>query len=372
MIPLHQKSIRNWTSSVDGEPRFLKEVLDSLGTLDHIDKHCNLTFDAMYIKKQVLWSVKEGKFIGFCDLGNEFDLEGTETVATEVLVFMLVSLNGKWKLPIGYFFLNKITAVTQLIMTALTLTDNVGLTVWGITCDGAYSNLATMKILGCEFENQKYDDIKCWFNHSVNNSKVYFIPNACHNLKLARNTLGNCKILESDNGYIRWEHICKLQEVQNELTFKFRNKLSASHINWQNNKMKVKFAAQTLSSSTADALEFLKKINFYNADTTVQYCRAIDKIFDFLNSKSCFSKGFKSPISKNNILKSIILPLVDYLYTLKYNDNLLHKSNKKTFIIGFTIAVKSLFSIAETIFSRQYTSMNFSYILTYKFSQDHW
>lgn len=32
-----------------------------------------------------------------------------------------------------------------------------------------------------------------------------------------------------------------------------------SHINWQNNKMKVKFAAQTLSASTGDALEFLKK-----------------------------------------------------------------------------------------------------------------
>lgn len=101
--------------------------------------------------------MKEGKFIGFCDLGNELDLEGTETLATEALVFMLVSLNGKWKLPIGYFFLNKITAVTQaeLVKTALTLTDNAGLTVWGITCDGAYSNLATMKILGCEFENKK-------------------------------------------------------------------------------------------------------------------------------------------------------------------------------------------------------------------------
>jgi len=72
--------------------------------------------------------VKESKFIWFCDLGNELDLEGTETLATETLVFMLVSLNGKWKLPIGYFFLNKITAVTQaeLVKTALTLTDNVG------------------------------------------------------------------------------------------------------------------------------------------------------------------------------------------------------------------------------------------------------
>lgn len=131
-----------------------------------------------------------------------------------------------------------------------------------------------------------------------------------------------------------------------------------SHINWENNKMNVKFAAQTLSASTGDALEFLKKIefpNFTNVNATVQYCRVIDNIFDFLNSKSCFSKGFKSPINKNNIdvLKSIILPLVDYLYTLQFDGNFVHKSNKKIFIIGFKITIQSLFSIAETIFSTQ-------------------
>lgn len=192
----------------------------------------------MSIKRDVLWSVKEGKFIGFCDFGNNLDIEGTETLAIEALVFMLVSLNGKWKLPIGYFFLNKITAVTQaeLVKTALTLTDNVGLTVWGVICDGAYSNLATMTILGCDFHHKKYEDIKCWFNHPVNNRKVYFIPDACHNLKLARNTLGNCGSIQSNKGYIRWEHIYKLHNVQSDLSFKLKNKLSMSHINWRNNK----------------------------------------------------------------------------------------------------------------------------------------
>lgn len=174
-------------------------------------------------------------------------------------------------------------------------------------------------------------------------------------MKLARNTLGNFRTLESDNGYIRWEHIYQLHQFQNKLTFKFRNKLSMSHMNWQNNKIKVKFEAQTLSALTGDALEFLKKNyfpNFSNLDTTIEYCRVIDKIFDFLNSKSCFSKGFKSPISKNNIdvLKSIILPLVDYLYTLKFKGNFVHKSNKTTFIIGFTIAIKSVFYCRNNIF----------------------
>jgi len=54
-----------------------------------------------------------------------------------------------------------------------------------------------MKILGYETGNN-YNDIKCWSPHPVNNDKVYFIPDACHNLKLARNTLGNCRVLKSN------------------------------------------------------------------------------------------------------------------------------------------------------------------------------
>lgn len=88
-----------------------------------------------------------------------------------LFVFKLVSLNGKWKLPIGYFFLNKITAVTQaeLVKTTLTLTDNVGLKFRSVTCDGIYSNSAKLKILGCEFHDKNYEGIEYWFNHPVNN-----------------------------------------------------------------------------------------------------------------------------------------------------------------------------------------------------------
>jgi len=58
----------------------------------------------MSIKKQVIWDKKNHKFVGYCDFGGEVSLESSETAATEVLVCMLVSLKGKWKLPIGYFY----------------------------------------------------------------------------------------------------------------------------------------------------------------------------------------------------------------------------------------------------------------------------
>jgi len=127
-------------------------------------------------------------------------------------------------------------------MTALTYSYNSGLKVWGVTCDGAYTNFSTMKILECII-GDNYDDIKGWFNHPVDNSKVYYIPDACHMLKLARNTLGNCLTLESQNGFVRWEHITNLYKVQKELELKFANKLSMEHVHWTNNKMKVKYAA---------------------------------------------------------------------------------------------------------------------------------
>jgi len=61
------KSILNWTSSINGEPGFFKEVFDALQTMSPDDRHCNLIFDAMSIKKQISWDERLGKFVGYCD-----------------------------------------------------------------------------------------------------------------------------------------------------------------------------------------------------------------------------------------------------------------------------------------------------------------
>jgi len=232
---------------------FFKKVFDAIKTLNSDDKDCCLMLDAMSIRKKILWDERFGKMIGNTDYGNSMEVEGTDMVATEALVFMLVSINGRWKLHIGYVFINKLTAVTQaeLIKSALTHSHNAGLTVHSVTCDGAYTNFSTFKLLGCTAGNS-YDNIKCWFDHPVTKSRVYYIPDACHMLKLARNTLANNYVIESEGGLIKWDHIKNVFEVQKELTLKLANKSSNAHINFQNNKMKVKYAAQTLSSSTAD------------------------------------------------------------------------------------------------------------------------
>jgi len=228
----HVSAIRNWTSSINGEPGFFKDVLSALEKLEPFDKHCNLVIDAMAIKQQIIWDPKSKQFIGYCDFGNNLDIECTNNTATEALVFMLTSCNGKWKIPIGYILQNKIgaTAQAELIKCALSLTHAAGLKVWSITCDGCATNFSTMKILGCNLDVNNYDDIQCSFKHPITNENVYFIPDACHMLKLARNTLGNIKEINSNKGTTMWSYIENLHFIQQELSFKFSNKLSASHI----------------------------------------------------------------------------------------------------------------------------------------------
>jgi len=75
----------------------------------------------MAIKQQIIWDSKSKQFIGYCVFGNNLDIECTNNTATEALVFMLTSCNGKWKIPIGYVLQNKIgaTAQAELIKSAL-------------------------------------------------------------------------------------------------------------------------------------------------------------------------------------------------------------------------------------------------------------
>lgn len=53
--------------------------------------------------------------------------------------------------------------------------------------------------------------------------------------------------------------------------------IGKKHLKWQNMKMKVKLAAEVLSSSVADALEYLKDVDerFEGVHATVVFIRTV-------------------------------------------------------------------------------------------------
>eukprot|EP00795_Rhopilema_esculentum_P005625 gene5625-biopygen7467 len=80
--------------------------------------------------------------------------------------------------------------------------------------------------------------------------------------------------------------------------------MKMAYIQWRQQKVKVNLAAQSFSSSVASAIEYcrtvLKLKQFEGSEATVQFIRNIDRLFDILNSRNPWAKGFNSALRVNN------------------------------------------------------------------------
>ena len=384
IIPLpNQSLIKKWSSSFKCEPGFIEEAFTSLSDLISgapINNDCCLVIDAMSIRKQTLWDAENDRYSGFVDLGDQIQNEKSAKLASEALVFLLVGTRSHWKCPIGYFLADKISAKDQakLVSTSLEKAAKAGLKVWSVTADGTAVNLRTFELLGCSFDGS-YNEMTTSIIHPSTGEEVFIILDPCHMLKLARNALAHLgTIVDGEGNIIKWHYIEELQKLQEVEGLNLGNKLSSNHLKFQKHKMNVRLAAQTLSSSVANAIDFLDKSiqfpSFGDSHGTVKFIRTIDQLFDMLNSRNPIAKGFKSPLRPNSksTWEEILMSTANYLLSLKTNTptgQLLSTSQRKTFIIGFVACIKSTISMAAQMFSLP--DNPFKYLLTYKFSQDH-
>ncbi|KAM7311771.1 hypothetical protein ISCGN_008678 [Ixodes scapularis] len=141
-------------------------------------------------------------------------------------------------------------------------------------------------------------------------------------------------------------------------------------------KMKVNLAAQAISSSVADALEFcnidLKDRTFADSEATVKLIRIFDKLFDMMNSRNPVAKNFKAPLrmSTHHLWKPFFEEAASYILGLKDVTGLpLYLTRRKTAFLGFFMAIKSFEGLCEDLLGGQEPLMR--YLLTYKCSQDH-
>ena len=217
------------------------------------------------------------------------------------------------------------------------------------------------------------------FKHPSRDYYVYVILDACHMLKLARNALGSIQsFYDKDGGKIQWsffEQLCYLQEAEG---FNLSNKFSTQHLQFEKHKMNVRLAAQTLSSSVADAIEFLnvsmKLPQFNNSQATVNFIRIIDRAFiDILNSRNPMGKGYKQPLRQESrsTWESILKGTVDYLLSLVTMTDGRKKpfqpTKEKHLFLVLWQTIKSIIEMSDEMFTLPENP--FKYILTCKLSQ---
>ena len=252
-----------------------------------------------------------------------------------------------------------------------------GVIVSSLTCDGPACNLAMIRALGCNIDPFS-PHFRPSFQHPCEPlEQIHIILDPCHMIKLVRNCLGDLRILHDDSEIpICWSHITALYHLQKTEGLRLGNKLTSAHIEWPKQKMKVNIAAQTLSSSVADALCYCRnelKINtFSDCSSLIKFNRVFDRLFDALISRNMFAKGQKAAIRKSNVhvWKPILDEARQYIFCLRDNKgNSILKSNRKTGFIGFLCCINSVMALFEKLVAPINSPLK--YILTYKLSQDH-
>lgn len=368
----HPKTISKWYCNVDAAPGFSKEAFEMIQTRVKYSRKekilCSLVFDEMAIRKYVEWDGHQ--YYGFVDLGTGISSESMG-LASQVLTFMLVSVNESWKIPLGYFFINSLSSTkkAELLNQCFNLLFECDISVTNITFDGAQTNFSICKILGC---NLDVDNL-----HTEMNNGVFIFPDPSHMIKLVRNLLGEKMVLyDENNNEINFKYLKLLNELQENEGLHLANKLRTKHILFFKQKMKTKLATQLFSESVAEAMLFCKEHlqlkEFTNCDATVKFILMMNNIFDILNSRSVEASKYKKAMCNENIteIKTFYNNFVDFAKGLKLTDGTpILQSQRKIGFLGLIIGLKSAICLFE-----RYVGINepsFTFIPLYKLGQDH-
>lgn len=386
----HPKTLYNWYCSIDGSPGFTNEsfkLLKSKSQSSDKTLICGLIADEMAIRPQ---NIKGG--LGNVDVGT-----GTTSgiKASQAYVFMLVCLNERWKIPLGYFLIHSLEGKHKknLINICLAKCHDAGIKVVSLTFDGHPTNISAMELLGCRVKDPK--NMKTTFKHPSSDHEVAVFLDPCHMIKLIRNHWEDkSQFLDEQKNVVDWNYLVLLNDLQDTEGLNIANKLTRRHLEFRNTIMKVKLAMQLLSRSVSISLKFcretLKLDKFEKSAGTENFIMLLNDLFDVFNSRRLTQYGFCRPLSKDN--KVNIFDLLEK--AKKYILNLSIKTTRKRTYheneAAIRIKVKSFESVLSVQSNKGFKGMlicieslkhlyktlvedtkEMVYISTYRLSQDH-
>lgn len=171
----------------------------------------NLAIDEMSIKQQIDWDGK--KYTGFINLGTDIDTDELPQ-AQYALVFLVICINGHYKIPVAYYLIHTLTAIERanlLNQCLLALHEN-NIHIIAVTVDGAPSNIAMLNNMGADLTVK---NLIPHFNHPVSKDKIFILLDACHMVKLVRNAFATKSVLwDQDGQIIRWDYLESLVSLQ--------------------------------------------------------------------------------------------------------------------------------------------------------------
>lgn len=368
----HPQTLKKWYANIGGEPGFTKESFLALKLKADSASHpllATLVIDEMAIRRRVEWDGQ--KLHGYVDFGTGLNGDHLEE-AKEVLVFLITAINNSFKVPVAFFLVDGVSGIqrSELVKQCIERVHEVGIKVVALTFDGCAANVSMARHLGCSFTN---GNVK--FEHPMTKEPIVVILDPCHMIKLLRNAFQTYKtFVDKDGKQVKWQYLIELNKIQEDERFHLSNKLRFRHINFQNQRMKVKLATQLFSSSVAEAMKFCRKDlqidAFKESEATEKFIILINNIFDIFNSRNLHQYGFKKAINERNAAEifDYLNIACEYLSHLSQEDGtLLTASSRKIGFLGFIGCAEALKHLYTSLIQEKIII----YLPFYKLSQDH-
>lgn len=386
----HPQTIRQWyrNSDLDATSGIGTHALNALEskakTMCENGKQLvvSLVFDEMHIQRNMTWCRASNKFIGLIDYGTH-NPDDEFTLAKDVITFMACGLNSHFQQPVGFYFIQSLKANERadLLLQIITEISKRRIKVANVTFDGHKANISMCGYFGAKL-NEIIGEYKTHFINKFNGEKIYIILDPSHAIKLIRNTLGSVKNIYEGKNVIKWQYFEDLVSYSGNKEFGLTHKMNKRHIQFEDRKMHVRTAVETLSQSTADSMQFLNDNGiekFNNAEATIKFTRIFNKLWDVMNSQRIRGGSintFKSAINCENAVE--VFTFLDDAKTYVLSLNVISKrtgcmipivkSDYNTGFRGFIIDV-----ISVTAMYREYVENRhwMLFIATYRLSQDH-
>lgn len=385
----HHDTIRSWykNSDVKIKPGINEPCLRVISKInEEMSKQgkrliLSLSMDEMAIRRHVDYDNQKRKLVGMCQ-GHPIIENSTET-AKEALVFMVNGINYNFQIPVAYYFTNTTNASTkkQILTDVIEAIIECGAKIASLTFDGYKAHPTMCRLLGSNLDVYS-SEFQPYF--VINGHKIFVIYDNSHMQKLIRNSLASKQVLyDADGAEIKWQYIVDAIHFATEKGLHLTHRMNKAHLQWKRKIMKVKIATQTLSSSSADSIDFLRKEKygeFQGSEPTTKYMRIFDRLFDVFNSKNDESDNiFKQTIRRENkeqifAFFKVAIEYIEGLQMKSKKGNLLQicRSHIKTGFTGFIINMTSLIQMyREFVIADDVPDILLDFIPTFALSQDH-
>ena len=238
--------------------------------------------DEISLKTHLYYDISAHKIVGLEDYGSGYK---TNKEATSGLVFLVRSITGGWKQPLGYALVNGARPRDEMLMKeVIDKLKGISLTVVIVMSEMGSNFQSLAKHLNITPENP-------WFIY--NNRKYFVMFDPPHLMKCVRNNL--MKYSFKFGHYIAtWKDIESFYNQDKTLAKRTAPKLTGKHLHPNGfTKMKVKSATHVFSHTVAAAICTYVSMGGLppRVSGTAQLLSQFDSIFDCVNSSTILQRS---------------------------------------------------------------------------------